>query len=115
MNEQASPTPEDGMTIDDLRKFASDLGLARIEAIVRPGTFMHRLTIAGVDFYFYNHDHPRPDRPEWPTANIKEYDGWGSNRQDILDDASKGHIQGLGRPEATGYETTLPEGGRDGN
>ena len=92
------------MTLEDLKKFAADLGLARIEAVVQPGQGMHRLIIAGVDYFFYNHDWPRPDRPEWPTkANIKEYDGWGSGRPDILKDAEQGNIQGLGRPDETNY------------
>lgn len=98
------------MKLDDLKKFAADLGLARVEAVVTPGKNMHKLTIANVDFYFYHHATPHLDRPDWPTHDIKEYDGWGSCRPDIIQDAKQGHIQGLGRPGATGYTIGgLPE------
>ena len=72
------------MRLADLRRFAQDLRLAHIDAVVVQGQAMHLLSINGVDFFFYHHAWPRPDQPDWPTQDIQEYDGWGSGRPDIV-------------------------------
>lgn len=61
------------MTLKDLQRFCNDLRKIGIEALPKDGKTMIKINIANMDFYFYKDE-------------TKQYDGWGTGNQSIIED-----------------------------